>query len=66
MFSDPVFLVTPLLVYLVPVVVITVLAYLVLRFAIRDGLRAHARWLERRAAQAPPASSAPGVSQSGE
>lgn len=66
MFSDPMFLVTPLLVYLVPVVVITVLAYLVLRFAIRDGLRAHARWLEQRAAQAPPAGSGPGVSRRSE
>lgn len=55
MFAEPWFWVTPALIYLVPVVVITVLAYLVLRFAIRDGLRAHARWLEQQHGRTPPA-----------
>lgn len=37
-----------LLVYLVVAAVLAALAYLVLRFAIRDALRAHTRWLDRR------------------
>lgn len=36
-----------LLAYLVVIAVLAALLYLVIRFGIRDGLRAHERWMRR-------------------
>lgn len=46
----PQFIIIPIVIYVVVLAVIAGLLYLVLRFAIRDGLRAHQRWLDRREA----------------
>lgn len=46
----PMTFIAPVLVYAVFLAVLAVLLYLVIRFGIRDGLRSHARWLERRGA----------------
>lgn len=46
----PMTFIAPVLIYAVFLAVLAVLLYLVIRFGIRDGLRSHARWLERRGA----------------
>ncbi|MFD1721835.1 hypothetical protein [Amnibacterium endophyticum] len=47
-------LLVPLVLYAIVFAVVAVLAYLVIRFAVRDGLRGHTRWLEQREGRTPP------------